>query len=59
MAEKVRRVKSYIVRYSDGLLLAVEIYRANENEGKAEFRVIKSLGSRLERMKKPYFGVAY
>jgi putative transposase len=44
--------KRHIITDTNGLLLTVEIHAANENDGKAAFRVIKSLGGHFERMKK-------
>ncbi|MDR1102856.1 MAG: transposase, partial [Tannerella sp.] len=42
-----------------GLLLTVEIHAANENDGRAGFRVINSLSGRFERMKKIYADGGY
>jgi hypothetical protein len=50
--KNVRKVKKHTVKDGGGLLLAGEIHAANENEGKAGFREIKLLSSRLERVKK-------
>ncbi|MDR1098818.1 MAG: transposase [Tannerella sp.] len=51
---KVKGRKKHIITDTNGLLLTVEIHAANEHDGKAGFRVIKSLDGRFERMKKIY-----
>jgi putative transposase len=57
--KKVKGLKRHIITDTHGLLLAVEIHAANENEGKAGFRVIKSLFGRFERMQKIYADGGY
>jgi putative transposase len=51
--------RSPIITDTNGLLLAVEIPATNENDGKAGFRVIKSLFGRFERMQKIYADGGY
>ncbi|MDR1347718.1 MAG: IS5 family transposase [Prevotellaceae bacterium] len=57
--KKVKGRKRHIITDTNGLLLAVEIHAANERDGKAGFRVIKSLSDRFERMKKIYADGGY
>ncbi|MDR1056306.1 MAG: hypothetical protein LBL90_10930 [Prevotellaceae bacterium] len=57
--KKIKGRKRRIITAAHGLLLVVGKHAANENEGKAGFREIKSLGSRFERMKKIYAGGGY
>jgi IS5 family transposase len=57
--KEVRGCKRHIVTDTGGLLPTVEIHAANENDGKAGFRVIKSLNGRFERKKKLYADGAY
>jgi putative transposase len=57
--KKVKGRKRHIIVDTNGLLLTLEIHAANEHDGKAGFRVIKSLGSRFERMKKIYADGGY
>ncbi|MDR1116599.1 MAG: transposase [Tannerella sp.] len=57
--KKVKGRKRHIITDANGLLLTVEIHAANGNDGKAGFRVIKSLGGRFERMKKIYADEGY
>ncbi|MDR1056932.1 MAG: transposase [Prevotellaceae bacterium] len=55
----MRGRKRHIITDANGLLLAIEIHAANENDGKAGFRVIKSLAGRFEQMKKIYADGGY
>ncbi|MDR1056361.1 MAG: IS5 family transposase [Prevotellaceae bacterium] len=57
--KKIKGRKRHIITDIHGLLLTVEIHAANENDGKAGFRVIKSPGGRFERMKKIYADGGY
>jgi putative transposase len=57
--KKVKGRKSHIVTDTNGLLLTVKIHAANENDGRAGFRVLKSLNGRFERMKKIYADGGY
>jgi putative transposase len=57
--KKVRGGKRHIITDTHGLLLTVEIHAANEHDGKAEFRMIKSLFGRFERMQKIYADGSY
>jgi putative transposase len=50
--KKVKGRKRHIITDIGGLLLTAEIYAASKNDGRAEFRIIKSLSGRFERMKK-------
>jgi putative transposase len=59
MLEKLKGRKRHIITDTHGLLLTVEIHAANENDGKVDFREIKSPGGRFERMKKIYTGEDY
>jgi putative transposase len=57
--KKVKGRKRHIITDTNGLLLAVEIHAANENDGRAGFRVLNSLSGRFERMKKIYADGGY
>jgi putative transposase len=57
--KKVKGRKRHIITDTSGLLLTVEIHAANENDGRAGFRVIKSPGGRFEQMKKIYADGGY
>jgi putative transposase len=57
--KKVMGRKRHIITDAGGLLLTAEIHAANESDGKAEFRVIKTLSGRFERKKKLYTGGGY
>lgn len=57
--KKIKGRKRHIVTDTGGLLLSAEIHAANENDGKAGLRVLKSLCGCFERMKKIYAGGGY
>jgi transposase len=57
--KKVKGRKRHIITDTGGLLSAVEIHAANENDGRAGFRLLKSLAGRFERMKKIYADGGY